>query len=76
MALAVLFFVIHWLTLPHYLSVHLHLHWGGYLTLIVAIATTVIGALQMKDAGESMPWEKGGGMNPSGPPAPPAPPSA
>lgn len=78
MALAVLFFIIRWLTLPSYFTISEKLFWGGYILLIITIATTVIGVMKMRDAGESMPWEnRGGGSStppapPSEPPAPPA----
>jgi hypothetical protein len=70
MALAVLFFLIRWLTLGSVLTVKIHLHWGGYVTLIVTIATTVVAVMRMRDAGEAMPWENTGGATP--PAAPPA----
>jgi hypothetical protein len=74
MALAVVFYVIRWLTLPSYsgLGVHigLSLQWGGYILLIVAIVTTVVGVLRLRASGESMPWENRGGA--ATPPAPPA----
>jgi hypothetical protein len=71
MALAVLFFVIRWLTLPSFFTVHLHLHWGGYVTLVVAIITTVIAVMRLRESGDAMPWENRGGAAP--PPDPTAP---
>jgi len=67
MALAVLFFLIRWLTLGNVLGVKIHLHWGGYVTLIVTIATTVVAVMRMREAGEAMPWENSGSSTP--PPA-------
>jgi hypothetical protein len=64
MALAVLFFVIRWLTLPSYFTVHLHLHWGGYVTLVVAILTTAVAVVRLRESGEAMPWENRGGAAP------------
>jgi hypothetical protein len=64
-ALALLFFIIRWLTLPsdniaghHY---GFSLYWGGYITLILNIVTVVVGFMGLKAAGESMPWENRGG---------------
>jgi hypothetical protein len=63
--LAVLFFVIHWLTLPSYggfgVHVGLSLRWGGYATIIVTAATAVIGVMRLLASGEPMPWKKTGG---------------
>jgi hypothetical protein len=74
-ALALLFFIIRWLTLPggsigghHY---GYSLSWGGYITLILNIVAIVIGVIGLKAAGESLPWENRGGATPP-PAAPPA----
>jgi hypothetical protein len=64
MALAVLFFLIRWLTLGSVLGIDIHLRWGGYLTLIVTIATTAVGVIRMREAGEAMPWENSGDATP------------
>jgi hypothetical protein len=72
--LALLFFIIRWLTLPSdsFGPVHagFSLAWGGYVTLILNIVMIAGGFLGLKAAGESMPWENRGGATP--PPVPPA----
>ena len=75
-ALALLFFIIRWLTLPSANFIAgLHdgysLAWGGYVTLVLNVVMIVVGFLGLKAAGESMPWENRGGATP--PPAEPPP---
>lgn len=59
-ALALLFFIIRWLTLPSAGGFGYSLYWGGYVLLVLNIVTVVGGFLGMKDAGESIPGIGGG----------------
>jgi hypothetical protein len=72
--LGLLFFIIRWLTLPsaNFGSFHAgyHLAWGGYVTLVLNVVMIAVGFIALREAGESMPWEKRGGATP--PPPPPA----
>jgi hypothetical protein len=68
-ALALLFFVVRWLTLPggdvlghHY---GYSLYWGGYATLIVTIVMVVFGVLGLRESGEAMPWAQGSSAPPT-----------
>lgn len=68
MALAFVFFIIRWLTLPSYSGFGIHiglsLHWGGYVTLIVTALTAAVGFLRFRDSGETAPWQQQGGATP------------
>jgi hypothetical protein len=59
--LALICFVIRWLTLPggNVLGHHYgyDLAWGGYVTLILNIVAIAGGVLAMRDNGDPMPWE-------------------
>jgi hypothetical protein len=70
-ALAVLIFLLHWVTLPSYHGIGVHvglsLRWGGYATIIVVAATAVIGAKKVLSSGETLPWQKSGGATPPPP---------
>jgi hypothetical protein len=58
-ALAQLFFIIRWLTLPSADGFGVHigysLYWGGYVLLVLNVVTIVGGYLGMKANGEAMP---------------------
>jgi hypothetical protein len=62
--LALVFFVIRWLTLPSAdgFGVHVgyNLYWGGYVLLVLNIVTVVFGFFGIRDAGESIPGIGGG----------------
>ena len=72
-ALALLFFVIRWLTLPNAhgfgINVGYSLYWGGYVLLVLNIATVAAGFLGMKDAGVSLPGQAAAGGPPASPPS-------
>ncbi|HWC34475.1 MAG TPA: hypothetical protein VG650_06570 [Mycobacteriales bacterium] len=69
-ALALLFFIIRWATLPSASGPGFHigysLYWGGYVLLVLNVVTIVEGYLGMRANGESMPG------HPSQPTAPSA----
>jgi hypothetical protein len=69
-ALALVFFVVRWLTLPSANGFGIHvgysLYWGGYVLLVLTIATVVSGFLGMKANGVALP----GQSSPGEPPAP------
>lgn len=74
-ALAFLFFIIRWITLPsgdvlghHY---GYNLYWGGYILLILNLVMIACGYRAAQAAGEAMPWENRSGAAP--PPDPTAP---
>jgi uncharacterized membrane protein len=71
-ALALLFFIIRWVTLPSASGFGIHvgysLYWGGYILLILNIVTVVFGYLGMREAGESIPGIGGGSAPPTAPP--------
>jgi hypothetical protein len=73
-ALAFLFLLLRWVTLPSSDVLGRHfgysLFWGGYLTLIVTLVAVAFGVLAVRDSGESMPWAQGASTGQ--PPAPPA----
>jgi hypothetical protein len=58
-ALALVFFVIRWLTLPSADGFGVHvgysLYWGGYVLLVLNVVTVVFGFFGMQEAGESIP---------------------
>jgi hypothetical protein len=74
MVLALIFFLIRWVSLPSESfggqSAGFSLAWGGYVTLVLTIVAIVFGYLALKGAGEALPWEKQGGA--ATPPPPPA----
>jgi hypothetical protein len=79
-ALAFIFFIIRWVTLPggdvlghHY---GYSLYWGGYVLLVLNIIMIVVGLQSMRAAGEAMPWEGGSSRTPPAAPPPAAPPTA
>jgi hypothetical protein len=59
-ALALVFFIIRWLTLPSALGIGYNLYWGGYVLLVLNVVTIVFGYLGMRDAGVSIPGMPGG----------------
>jgi hypothetical protein len=77
--LALLFYLLHWVTLPGGQSVEgihtpgLSLHWGGYLTILVVLVLTGFEVMRVLASGESMPWQKGSAVAP--PPPADAPPT-
>jgi hypothetical protein len=76
---ALLFFVIRWLTLPSANILGQHygysLAWGGYVTLILVIVQIVFGALAVRESGDSLAWQQpaSGGAAPAAPPVDSAP---
>jgi hypothetical protein len=74
--LALLFFLLHWVTLPGghtVVGIHspgLSLHWGGYITIIVVLALTAFEVMRVLASGEPMPWQQGSTAMPP-PEAPP-----
>jgi hypothetical protein len=71
--LALLFFVIRWLSLPSYnefgVKAGYKLAWGGYLTLLLNIVAIVFSYLGIRGAGEALPWEGGAATPPAAPAA-------
>jgi hypothetical protein len=53
-ALAVLFILLRWVTIPQYTSAKV----GLYIALVIAIVQTVFGYLSIVAAGERLPWQK------------------
>jgi hypothetical protein len=72
-ALALIFFLIRWVSLPSYNSFGVkagfHLAWGGYVTLILNIVAIVYAYLGIRGAGEALPWGSNAGIPPAEPAA-------
>jgi hypothetical protein len=54
-ALAFLFVLLRWVTIPQYTSAKV----GLYIALIIAVVQTVFGYLSIVAVGEKLPWQKG-----------------
>jgi hypothetical protein len=68
-ALAFVFFIIRWLTLPSGgPGVSVGLSWGGYVDLILCLAMIAGAFLGLQAAGESLPWQGGAATPPAAPP--------
>jgi hypothetical protein len=72
-ALALLFFIIRWLTLPSTSFFGQHfgyvLAWGGYVTLILVVVQIIVGFFAIRAAGDS--WQPSSAARPPVPPAGP-----
>jgi hypothetical protein len=77
-ALAVILYVIRWLTLPSNsvfgVSYSVTLQWGGYVEIVLCVVFTAFAFMRVRESGEAMPWENRG-TAPTAPPAP-TPPAA
>lgn len=52
-------------------GVNVGVRWGGYVLFIAGIAEVVFALMGMRESGERVPWQQGGGGAPADPPAAP-----